>query len=144
MSKKSLKSEKGFTIIEIISVLLIVGIMAAVVYPSFNTSGVDVRTAANMIKTDVRFIQQLAFARNAAASISFSSGASTYTFTDPLGIFSFTRDMGNATFDGNDTVSFNSLGEREAANGNINIFLTAGGEQLRVRVRKITGWVRIE
>ncbi len=57
---KHLKNTKGFTLIEIISVILVMGIIGAVAAPMFDTSTIDVSVAGDTARGDIQYVQELA------------------------------------------------------------------------------------
>nr|MBC8282459.1 prepilin-type N-terminal cleavage/methylation domain-containing protein [Nitrospinota bacterium] len=75
---KFLKNNKGFTLIEIISVILVLGIISAVAIPMFDQGSINATLVANTVQTDIQYTQELAMARNQEASITFTNGANSY------------------------------------------------------------------
>lgn len=70
---------KGFTLIEVISILIIVGVLAAIATTRFTgTSTISVRAAAEMIQADIRYTQETAMTKNATKNINFVAGATSY------------------------------------------------------------------
>jgi prepilin-type N-terminal cleavage/methylation domain-containing protein len=137
----SAENERGFTLIELVSVLLFLGILAAVVMPAFNTGGISVETAANAIEADLRMAQELAMSRETSASvgITFTNGSNTYTLTDPAGAFSVTRTFtGAVTISSGGTISFNRFGEPAVISS---VQITAGGQTKTITVEQFTGRV---
>lgn len=63
MNKHS-SAKNGFTLIEIIAVLLILGILAAVVYSRWTSFDAEVYTGADALKTHLRYAQTQAMNRN--------------------------------------------------------------------------------
>ncbi len=56
---------KGFTLIELVMVIVLLGIMAAVVVPRFvNVSSMNAAAFADKLRADIRYAQNLAMARN--------------------------------------------------------------------------------
>ena len=96
------KTIRGFTIIEVAMVIVIVGIMAALTIPRFNTFySIKLSGAAKKVTSDIRYTQQLAVTRHENYNINFSPNG--YTVTRVLGGFAidpFTR--------GNFNINFNS------------------------------------
>ncbi|MFQ5481813.1 MAG: Tfp pilus assembly protein FimT/FimU [Nitrospinaceae bacterium] len=147
----------GFTLIELISVMLMLGIVAALAVPTFNTASIDVETAAQAVRADIRFTQQLAVGRNPAAAgdigITFTPGATSYTVPDPSGIFNTTRNLPNnvtvssVTIPGAPTanaLSFNRYGEPEITLGaQAVIQIQAGGQTKTLTVQQFTGRVTL-
>src|SRR5882724_8039806 len=78
--------ERGFTLRELIIVMGLVGIIAAVALPRMSNDPVLVSTQAEQLAGDIRYVQSLAMTQAATTSaqaryrINFVS-ASTYTFT---------------------------------------------------------------
>ena len=111
----------GFTIIEVAMVIVIVGIMAALTIPRFNTFyGIKLSGAAKKVTSDIRYTQQLAITRHESYNMNFS--ANGYTVTRALGGFAidpFTR--------GNFNINFNS----DPQYGGIAVIATFGGGILR-------------
>ncbi len=71
---------EGYTMIELVSTLVIAGIMAAVALPIFNSvSNIDVHNAARQAKSDIRYTQELAMSKYRKTTITF--GTDTYTIT---------------------------------------------------------------
>ncbi|PIQ98123.1 MAG: hypothetical protein COV67_00665 [Nitrospinae bacterium CG11_big_fil_rev_8_21_14_0_20_56_8] len=148
-----MRREDGFSLIELVSVILLLGILSATVLPMFDTSGIDASTAAATVQTDIRFVQELALARNPAnvgdVGIIFTQGQSSYTITDPAGIFSLTRDLPNnvvisqAPPTSGNLISFNKYGEPEIGSTDVSFQISTGGEIKTITVEHFTGRVTV-
>jgi prepilin-type N-terminal cleavage/methylation domain-containing protein len=138
----------GFTLIELIMVMIIIGILAATVLPRIDFGTTSSRAsadgAANMIASDIRYTQECAMANRVSKSIIFTNGSSTYTFNpvstgmDPSGQL---QSIG-ATIGTTVTFTFNSLGEPTAGGGS-SVTVSAGGVTRTLTVMQYTGKVDI-
>ena len=144
---RHLKNARGFTLIEMISVILILGIIAAVAVPSFDKSSIEASTWAATIETDIRYAQELALSRNPALgspiTINFSTGTNSYSLVDPSGVFEdVLRELdGTGTnIDNTISISFNRFGEAVDF-GTVQI--TAGGTTQSITVEQYTGRVTV-
>ena len=142
---KYLKNIKGFTLIEIISVILVIGIMGAVALPMFNTAHIDVSLAGDTIQGDIQYAQELAMTRDQNVSINFNQGAFTYdTPADPNGVFSAeTRELPQSVSISSSStiITFNSFGEKVGATESI--VLSAGSGSITITIEQFTGWVSV-
>ena len=135
-----IQAQNGFTTIELIMVIIIIGVIAATAVPKFTSmSVVSVGGAAEMIQADIRYAQELAMAVYEAKSVTFASGAGSYTTVDLE-----TRELpSRVTIGNNFTVTFNPLGEPTAGGGG-SVTVSAGGETGTIRVTNYTGKVSID
>ncbi|MBI5428694.1 MAG: prepilin-type N-terminal cleavage/methylation domain-containing protein [Nitrospinae bacterium] len=148
MPSRRPRNENGFSLIEMISVILVMGIVAAVVYPSFNISGIGSSTGAAIVETDIRFVQELAMSRNPSTTgeigITFTAGQSSYTLTDPAGMYTQTRALPDGTtITQGGTISFNKYGEPEIGGSSIDIKISDSGTIKTITVERYTGRVTI-
>lgn len=138
---KFLKNTKGFTLIEIISVILVMGIIAAVAVPMFDTSTIDVSVAGDTVQGDIQYVQELAMTRHEIVSITFTTSAVSYDVpADPGGVYPLeTRELPRGvTISTGGTVEFNSFGERTAASAGT-IQLNAAGNLVTITIEQFTG-----
>ena len=67
-----MKGERGFSLIELVTVLVVLGILAVVAVPRFaGKGGFAERAAQDQIITLARYAQQLAMARGASDTVTF-------------------------------------------------------------------------
>jgi prepilin-type N-terminal cleavage/methylation domain-containing protein len=147
-------NSKGFTLIEVIAIMIIGGILAVILMPRINlslpTAG-SVEGAAYMVASDIRYVQECAMASRVTKSITFTSGQNLYTFPatapstsslDPSGRL----PQGITTMD-NLTVTFNSLGEPTSIAAvnpyYVDVRVSAGGTPKTIRIWCFTGKVTI-
>jgi type II secretion system protein H len=76
-----IKSSRGFTLIEMIIVLAIVGIALSIAVPNFNAyrHNTNLKEAARDISSDISLYKQRAVSENRGYKINFSALANTYT-----------------------------------------------------------------
>ena len=76
-------AQKGFTIIETIMVIVIIGIMAAVAIPRFNAFyGIKLGGVSKKVVSDIRYVQRLAVSRHQSYNLNFSTNPTNrYTVT---------------------------------------------------------------
>jgi len=140
-----MRNEDGFTLIEIIMAVVIIGILAFVAITKYPTTGISLETAADMIKSDIRSVQALAMAKHTSQTLTFSS--TEYVFPT-LGEGNKTRNFADI-FEGGISLSpvpanitFNSLGEPTAGYGSGNsITITTGSTTKTLTVLRYTGRV---
>ena len=141
-------SSKGFTLIEVIMVMAIIGILAATVLPRIDfgatSSRASVDGAAYMIASDIRYAQEFAMANRVSKTVTFTNGSSIYTFSpvSPGMDSSGQLQSIGATIGTTVTFTFNSLGEPTAGGGSF-VTVSAGGVTRTITVLQYTGKVNI-
>jgi len=138
-------NSKGFTLIEVIMVMVIIGILAATVIPRFDfatSSRASVDGGAYMIASDIRYAQEFAMANRVSKSVIFTSGSSVYTF-NPTGNLDPSGQLpSGVTISNNFTITFNSLGEPTTGGGGF-VTVSGGGQTKTISVVNYTGKVNI-
>jgi prepilin-type N-terminal cleavage/methylation domain-containing protein len=147
---------KGFTLIEVILVMVIIGILAATVVPRIDftistTASVD--GAAYIVASDIRYVQECAMANRVSKSVTFTLTQNFYTFPatspptsslDPSGRLPEGATISSATY----TLIFNSLGEPTSIPTGSPYYVdlitvSAGGLSRTIRIWSFTGKVVI-
>lgn len=145
MRKTLAGSEKGFTLIEIISIILLMGILAAIALPSFNPDTIDINSAAQVVRSDLRFLQRLAMGQNTTTmSITFANGAGGYTTFDAQGN-AVSRDLPGGIVIASPTknLGYNRFGEPDFAGAADFVQITNGTQTMTVSVEQFTGMVSV-
>jgi MSHA pilin protein MshC len=163
--KNQLRSP-GFTLIELIVVMVVLGILAAVFIPRSNNPAIIVSTQAEQLGADIRYIQSLAMTQGQRYRINFYPATSppSYNFTDLSGAVAVAHPSGTtgSVFIAggvsislsnlpNSYLSFGGLGTPytdAATPGNrlgstATITLTSSGSTRTVQIFPETGMVRV-
>ena len=149
----------GFTLVELIVVIVIIAIVAAVVVPyAVGTSGLQARSAARIVMSDLEYAQNQAIVSQADITVSFSTAGNSYTVSNesgplihPITKQAYTVDfdtqnglervsVSSASFGGDAEVTFSPLG---APSTNGTVTLVAGAHTYLVEVAPITGRVSV-
>ncbi|MFQ5598432.1 MAG: Tfp pilus assembly protein FimT/FimU [Nitrospiria bacterium] len=78
-------SRRGFTLIEVVIVMLVMAILALVVVSPFNLSNARAGAAAKKLEADLRYAQQLANASRIRHGVEVTNGTSYRVFQDDGG-----------------------------------------------------------
>ena len=135
--------QSGLTLIEVIVVMAIIGILAAVVVPKFDfttSSRASVDGAAYMIASDIRYAQECAMANRVSKEIRFTSGSNSYSFSPTSSLDPSGRLPSGVTIGTTVTFTFNSLGEPTTSAG---WTVTVPGSTKTITVTNYTGKVSI-
>jgi len=131
-----LPDSRGFTIIELMMVVVLIGILAVSVVPKFvDTSAISLVGAAAMVAADIRYTQELAMSTNSSKTIVFTTSNDNYT------VDSRNVDLpSKVSISSGMTFTFNSLGEPTTGGGS-SVTLSAGAETKTITVENYTGRV---
>ena len=153
---------RGFTLVEVLIVVVIIGIVGAIVVPQILTAGtLGVQAAARMVIADLQFAQNDAIARQAPRRVVFESGNNLYRVTDATNITinaawksgsNYVVDLDeddrfqgvtleNINFGGNSLVEFDALGTPSAGG---TLELVTDQFRFRITVAPFTGRITAE
>lgn len=140
----------GFTLFELIIILVLVGLLSIIAVPAFLNEDLRVTPAADQIAGEIRYAQSLAMTRGEAHSFNVSSDSFSISKesggTVPLsnGDASGSFDSLGLTIDGggSGSVTFSSL--FGAADGAHTIQVIGGGSSASVSVAGDTGYVNVQ
>lgn len=125
---------RGFTIIELIMLILIMAVLAAVIMQRSNLSNIRATEAAYKIKSDIRCAQSFALATQKRTRISFDVNADTYSvyyesspgnwafMTDPFRQKDLVVDLTSGEYRGTDVTQVNFGGS------NLDLVFDAAGK----------------
>ncbi|MGR3302912.1 MAG: GspH/FimT family pseudopilin [Candidatus Scalindua sp.] len=134
---------EGFSIIELIIIIVIAGIMMAVAIPKLANNTIDLYSVAGQVKSDIRYTQELAMSKYRQTTITFNSGDDTYTITSSGSSESKSLpDRSKATFNTTISFTFNSSGEPIGGGGTLTI--SSGGSNKQIMVSSITGRATVQ
>ncbi len=77
-----MKSEAGFSLIELITVIILLGIISVAALGKLNISGFDERGYTDELTSALRYAQKIAVANNCGSSVALING-SGFTLTQP-------------------------------------------------------------
>ncbi len=157
MTRQVPKRAQGFTLIELVLVLLIAAIISTYAIIRFPSGSINISAQADQIVADIRHTQSLAINRGQRYRINFASdrywissadGATLYTHpaSSSTTIFldtgiSLSSSHGFLVFDGQGTPYINTLTPGTALGSDAVVTLTAASETRTVRITPETGRV---
>ncbi len=107
MDALNIKNANGFTLVEFIVVLVIIGILSLMVIIQWPASAINVGAEANQVANDVRYTQSLAMTRGKRFYL-IKLSSNTYQIRDSAGN-PVTMAFGNTTVTLNSGISFGTL-----------------------------------
>lgn len=152
---RDVRPESGFTLVELVVILVIVGILAVVVIPRFTGStAFDARGFHDQFTTDLRYAQTVAVATQCPVTVSVTAGSpGSYAATIPSGVNCgggatallgadgtplTAASAGGVTLGGSGSVLFNGDGTATAASFSV----SGAGFSGSIAVIPMTGYVQ--
>lgn len=135
----------GFTMIEIIMVIVIISILAVALLPRASLIGGSVPTAADVIVSDIRVTQREAMSRETPLSVTFAAGNAAYKYVAEAAGNGEARNLTelapNTSIIQGQAITFNSLGEPVGLAAPLAIVVTDGAITKTIMVEPYTGAV---
>lgn len=165
MTARRVKLDRGYTLIEVLVVVTIIGIAGAVVVPHLLESGtLGVQAAARAVVADILYAQNDAIAQQAVRRVVFNVDDNSYVLTDGAGNklqvswrsgggegyeVSFSSDsrfegvrLVKADFDNGAVLQFDNMGTPALSTDGV-VELEYNGQRYRIQVAAFTGRVTV-
>ncbi|MBF0175465.1 MAG: prepilin-type N-terminal cleavage/methylation domain-containing protein [Magnetococcales bacterium] len=137
--KEYLRTEPGFTLIELIMVIVVLGILSVHVMTRMSGNTMELRSKADQLAMDIRQTQAYSMSNTGVGDFSIQSTATdTYQIRNPVGTALSTTTLSGVTLT-NFALSFDGRGQ---PNAGVTITLTMGTSTRTVQVVATTGLVR--
>jgi MSHA pilin protein MshC len=153
MTRISAKQQSGFTLIELVAVLILIGILSSSLFLRGSPSTATLNAQADQLARALRHAQSLSLAQGRSLTLKVQ-GATSYVvssggaiITDPQGVLQNYTLVNGVTLAGGD-LDFDSLGRPIDASDNLIVAaqtwtLSIGGSTANVRVEPLTGFVSV-
>ena len=146
---------RGFTLVELVTVLVIVGALAVTAVARFNPGTFEARAAADELVAALRYAQEKSMTNTGAPPFQIQVTGSGYSVTQngvaiphPVtGAAGYTSSWSNVSVSPTATISFDGYGEPTllagAWSGNqLSFTVTVGSESSGVTLERVTGFAR--
>lgn len=140
----------GFTILELIIVMVILGIISFTVFVKMPGISINLDTQAERLANDIRYTQNLSMARNQHYRLVFDTLASSYSVQDSTGNtdYSVTLEPGTTLTSPIEMIIFNTKGipytdDTTPLTSTVTISLTSDGITSSVSITPNTGRVTL-
>lgn len=145
---RDIRGNRGFTTIELIIVIVLMGILAVAVIPKMNVDSTAAPATADVVASDILYTQMAAMSQHVRMSITITTGSPTYNYavnaTTGVGE---ARDLSQikstASVSAGQVLTFNTLGEPELVTSLVTITVTDGTTTKSLTVQPYTGKITI-
>lgn len=152
----AMKVQRGFTLVELVMVIVIVGVLSAVAIVRFNPNSFKSAAVVGELAAAIRFAQEKSMSNTGATGYRVTISSSGYavtqggtSITHPVtGQAGYTNSWSDATISPTGTIDFNGYGEPTLGapltfGGNqVVISATVGSDAQSLTLERITGLVR--
>ena len=146
-------AQHGFTLIELVMVMVIIGVLAAMAAPRLSITDTSVHAQAAQMARDIRHVQMLAM--TGGQTLTFQSLGGSYRcidstatlITDPATQQPFNQTFANGVNASAGNLNFDSLGRPVAGGALVSAMTTftvsGGGQNATLNVSPVSGFVAV-